>query len=91
MPPLHSSASAKPSGPLRILVAYRSRTGSQLLPHRSNDAIEQLTAVLRPEELAALDRKVETNLRRLSSSESSSYRKQIRATGEAPRTMLSQA
>jgi len=38
---------------------------STVLHHRSNDAIQQLSAVLRPEELAALDRKVETNLRKL--------------------------
>ena len=43
---------------------------SSVLQHRSQSAIEQLTAVLRPEELAALERKVETSLRRLSSSES---------------------
>lgn len=39
------------------------------LQGRSNDAIEQLTEVLRPEELAVLDRKVEASLRKLGSSE----------------------
>ena len=57
---------------------------STVLQHRSNDAIQQLTAVLRPEELAALERKVEANLRRLGASESKKSTGPAKSPGELP-------
>src|ERR1700719_2649521 len=61
-----------------------SQRSSALMQHQCYAALEQLKAELGADELAALDRKVETNIRKLSAPESQRNTDSTKQRGELP-------